>query len=309
MRLHPKFSELGGDLSTAVARDERGSIGMMFALTMFGTMMAVGCAFDLGRAMQAKQGLAAALDTATIAAAKGMKDGSSTEDDVQTLAKTFFDTNASAAKGIAKVTSFKVNINKSNNTVTSTIESHVPTAFARIAGIDKIDLPVSSTAMYNQQDIEVGLQLDVTGSMSSSIKGRQKLASLKEASNDLFDILLPDGGTGTTKVRIGLAPFDAGVNLGSYASAVSGGSSTSCVYERKSASYDTTDDAPIGFASFKSKADLSGAQNCPTNAKLVPLTDKKATLKAAVATMTPGASTAGHLGTTWAWNLISPKWT
>jgi hypothetical protein len=45
------------------------------------------------------------------------------------------------------------------------------------------------------------MALDVTGSMGSA----GKLDALKAAAQDLFDILLPDGGK-PHKVRIALAP-------------------------------------------------------------------------------------------------------
>jgi len=52
-----------------------------------------------------------------------------------------------------------------------------------------------------QQDIDLSMALDVTGSMGSA----GKLDALKAAAQDLFDILLPDGGK-PHKVRIALAP-------------------------------------------------------------------------------------------------------
>ena len=92
--------------------------------------------------------------------------------------------------------------------------------------------------------------------------------SLKDASNDLLAIFLPDGGTGTTKIRIGMAPFDAGVNAGSYASSVSGWTSDTCIYERLNAAYDGTDEFPSGISRLKSKADISGAKTARTLPKL-----------------------------------------
>ena len=39
-----------------------------------------------------------------------------------------------------------------------------------------------------------------------------------------------------------------------------------------------------------------------------PLTNDKTTLKRRIDKLTTGGSTAGHLGTAWAWYLLSPKW-
>ena len=291
-----------------LVRDQRGSVGMMYSLSLLGVMLLVGCAVDVGRAAQAKQKLASALDSATIAAAKSMKDGVSSVAQIETMAQTFFDENMALSKGLATITKFKVDVNKAENTVTSTLEGHVPTAFARVAGINKIEVPLTSSATYNKQDIEVGLQLDVTGSMSERIAGKTKLASLKEATNDLVDILLPDSGTGTTKVRLGLAPFSAGVNAGSFAKAVTNGASSACVYERNDSFYDGSDDLASGTAALKAPSNLSSPQPCPSGSKIVPLTDSKTSLKSAVSALNASGTTAGHLGTSWAWYLISPKW-
>jgi von Willebrand factor type A domain len=149
----------------------------------------------------------------------------------------------------------------------------------------------------------------VTGSMDQSIKGQKKIDSLKVASANLLDILLPVGGTGTTKVRVGLAPFAAGVNAGSFASSVTSGPVPgNCVYERRTNFADTTDAAPIGADSLKTLNDLGkGAQPCP-GAKVAALTDDKASLKTAIRALSPSGSTAGHLGSSWAWYVLSPNW-
>jgi hypothetical protein len=87
----------------------------------------------------------------------------------------------------------------------------------RLAGVNDFVFPVVASASYQQQGIEMSMALDVTGSMCSAVK----LDALKTAAQDLFDILLPDGGT-PNKVRIALAPYSSGVNAGVYARTVTG---------------------------------------------------------------------------------------
>ncbi len=166
-------------------------------------------------------------------------------------------------------------------------------------------VPKSSVAIFDSKDIEVALQLDLTGSMSG-----HKITDLKNATRNLIDILLPDSPTGQ-KLRIGFAPFSAGVNAGTYLKAVDGNRSSvnSCVYERRAATNEKTDAAPAGSSdSFKIKSDLTGSvQACPSTA-LVPLTDNKSQLKSIVNTFAAISSTAGQLGASWAWYLLSPNW-
>ena len=47
--------------------------------------------------------------------------------------------------------------------------------------------------------------------------------------------------------------------------------------------------------------------NCPT-AEILPMTDNKTLLKNTVNSYSAGGCTAGHLGTAWTWNLLSPVW-
>jgi Flp pilus assembly protein TadG len=296
---------------TRFADDQRGSVAIIFALSMFSTIMMLGCAIDYGRASSVRVKLAAATDAATIFAAKRLKDGSSTPlATIEADARALFDQNMASLKKMAVITGFQLDKTPDGLGVKLDTKAEMPTTFARIARINKIDVGGTATAIFNQQDIEVGLQLDVTGSMGDSIKGTRKIDSLKVASANLLDILLPTGGTGTTKVRVGLAPFAAGVNAGSFASSVTSGSAPgNCVYERRTSFADTTDDAPTGSDSLKSLNDLGrGAQPCPAGAKVAALTDDKDALKTTIRALSPGGSTAGHLGSSWAWYVLSPKW-
>ena len=293
--------------------DERGVVSMMFAIVLFAVLMFLGCAIDIGRSVSARTRLVSAVDAATIFAAKELKSGGHSQGALEGMARIFFDQNMLGSGKLTTVTDFKLSISGDGNGVTIDVKSEVPTTFARVAGIQKIDVPTSSTAIFNQQDIEVGLQLDVTGSMNDAINGVKKIDSLKSSTKNLLDILLPAGGTGTTSIRVGIEPFSAGVNAGSYATAVAGGSAPGgCVYERRSSFNDATDAAPTGADSFKTLKDLVApnavSPPCPASSKVAALTSDKASLQPIVDALSPGGWTSGHLGTTWAWGLVSPNW-
>lgn len=289
------------------ASDERGTVAVVFALTSLVLFLVAGMAIDLGRVYHTASRISASLDAAALAGAKGMRLENLNNAGVTTLTRQYFDidfTGPAGAGTYATVTNFAVDINRNLGSVGVTATARVPTLFVGLIGINEFTVPRNSVAIFDQKDLEIGLQLDVTGSMAGP-----KLAALKVAAKDLFDILIPDAPTGQ-KVRIGLAPFSAGVNVGRFIRAVDGNraSANTCTYERLTPTNDKTDAAPVGPDAYKIRADFPVAiQNCPT-ATVKPLTDDKASLKSDVDSYAAAGSTAGQLGAAWAWNLVSPNW-
>jgi hypothetical protein len=235
-----------------------------------------------------------------------MREAALSDEDVRAVAERYFNINILGTGGnYATVDRLDVAINRDLNSITLTLASHVPAVFGKLAGIDSFPVPKAATAIYQSADIELALQLDVTGSMAG-----RRLSDLKLAVGALLDIMLPDEGT-PNKVRVGLAPFSAAVNAGSYAVTVTEGRSRDgCVYERRNLADQSSEAPAAGSKALKARSDLSGRsiQTCPTNAIIVPLTKEKATLKSTVDAYRDGGTTAGHLGTAWAWYLISPEW-
>ena len=295
-------------LCAEFSADKRGAVAIMFSIALFGVFFIAGIAIDYGRAAHSQQKIRSALDAATIAAAKKYKDDRTELGELTAFAQSYFEANALQGGTFANLSNFTLAVDAQSNEVTATVDTEVPTSFTRIAGITKISFPSQAKAVFNSQDLEIALQLDITGSMSERINGKRKITSLQEATRALLEILLPNGGTGTTTVRLGIAPFAAGVNAGAYASAVNGGGTDQCVYERMDASLDGTDDAPTGMARLKTRANLTGNFRACNASPIVPLTSNKAQLRSAVDNLAIGNATAGHLGTAWSWYLLSPKW-
>ncbi len=287
-------------------RAEEGAIAITFGLTTFVLVLMSGLAIDAGRAYHAATKMTTALDAAALSAAKTMRVSQLSDDELKDVARRYFELNVAGTGGnYAVIDGLDIAVNRDLNSIALTLASHVPTVFGRLAGIDSIPVPVAATAVYQSQDIELALQLDVTGSMRGS-----RLADLKIAVKDLLDIMLPDEGT-TNKVRVGLAPFSAGVNAGTYAAAVSDGRSRDgCVYERRNLADQASEAPAVGARAFKVREDLSGRsiQSCPSNAAIMPLSDDKDVLRRTVEDYTDGGTTAGHLGTAWGWYLVSPEW-
>lgn len=287
---------------------EDGTIAIVFALTCFIVVMMTGLAIDVGRIYHAERKLASAADAAVLAAAKSMRENGLDDAEVQALATKYFENNVKGGGSYAKIKTVSVAIDRRLNSVTLDIEGDVPTVFGGVAGITKVSIPKQSVAIYDSKDIEVGLQLDVTGSMCSPCRKIRELKDAVAGNDGLLDILLPDDGT-TNKVRIGLAPFASGVNAGDYALAVSNGrAADGCVYERRNLADQASEAPALGTLALKAKADLRRADDCPSNARVKAMSDDKAMLRREVNGWTTSTATAGHLGAAWAWYLVSPEW-
>ena len=299
--------------------DERGVTSMIFALSLAVMMLFLGCAVDIGRAFHANQKVSAAADAAVIAAAKGLKDASVSIADLETLADKYFKENlkGSTSKYVT-IRDFMPNVDATKSEVKITFKADVPTIFARAAGFQTITINKTSTAVFGVRDIEVGLALDVTGSMGSVIGGKKKIDALKDAVAEFANTLMPATPVAGQSIRVGLAPYSAAVNLGPFAATASESrSADGCVTERSTGQLNTDKSVTIG-GRFNVAQDgrndrdaTEGLQNnayqCP-GAVIKPLTDKRADIIAAVNGYREGGWTAGHLGAQWAWNLVSEDW-
>ncbi len=276
--------------------DERGAIALIVSLMFFGLVFAAGVAIDLGRIEHVRTRLAGAADAAALAAGKALLSGGASDAEVTQIALDYLNANVPPGALLGVLGTPDITINRAEGSVTISAEANLPMTLMKVAGYDSVDVPIYSATQFEMRDIELGMALDVTGSM-----GGQKIADLKLAAKDLIDILMPDGGT-PHKVRIGLAPYARAINAGTYAGAVTDGISTDCVHER-GGSQAFTDAAPIGVDALG----YTGGMTCPS-AKIEPLSEDKSDLKSQIDAYQAGGYTAGHLGAAWAWYLVSPNW-
>lgn len=286
--------------------DERGGVALLFALSAILLMIFSGVAIDYSRVNHERTRVTSALDSAALAAGKALLDGRLTDADVIARAQSYFDQNMKVAERFGTVNALDIQIDRANSGVSVSAIVEVPMTLSRIAGIDNFVFPVTAATAFKQQDIELSMALDVTGSMGSA----GKLDALKSAAEDLFDILLPDSGT-PNEVRIALAPYSSGVNAGSYAATVTGLPSPpgNCTFERERVN-DVSDIAPANGTYLKAigGTGITRGASCPSSSRIVPLTDDKALLRSEVRSYRASGSTAGHLGAQWGWYLISPNW-
>jgi Flp pilus assembly protein TadG len=299
-----KVRRVGG-----LRQDEQGTVAIIFALSLFVLVMMLGLAIDIARALHTKTKVSTALDAAALAAAKALHDGQSGTGEIVALARRFFDANIGpSGLSFGSIASFDVTVDRDASTVSIEAVADVPTVFARIGGLKNMVFPTAAAAAFDPKDIELALSLDLTGSMCQPCT---KIADLKDAARDLIDILLPAKKTSGNKVRLALAPFAAGVNAGAYARAATNRAGPdNCAFERDGA--EQAGDGDPGSGGYLKRAGDAGVSptpdNCPGGSEVTALSDDGARLKTAVTNFRSGGSTAGHLGTAWAWYLVSPRW-
>jgi Flp pilus assembly protein TadG len=294
--------------SRTFSSDERGVVAILFGLSVMVLVLLIGIAVDQARVYHSTSKLAAAADAAALAAGRAMLDGNFTDAEIAAIGEKFFSENLSANRDFTDVHGVRVIPNQMESTIRVEIDADVPMTFTRVAGFNAVATPTNSLTSFEPADLELGMALDITGSMEG-----QKLEDLKAAAKDLIEVLLP-GGDQPNKVRIGLAPYSASIRLGSYASTVSNGASRDgCVRERTGASANT-DDEPASGAYYRAgrSSDIDPTQGsqdyfCPA-AAIVPLTDDKDALNRSIDGYVASGATAGHIGAQWAWNLISPNY-
>ncbi len=280
----------------AFAADQRGSVAPIFGLVFSVLLLSLGMAVDYSRVTHANGKTLAAADAASLAGGKALLDGRLTDAQVRAITLKYFNENMNQGGKFGDISNVNVIVDRQSGLVKVDATTAVDMTVLAAANFNAINVPVTSSVLSEQKDIELGMALDLTGSMSG-----QKIVDLRLAAKDLVDILMPDGGT-PNKVRIGLAPYAASVNAGGYARTVTNNLSNRCVHERGGPAA-FTDAAPAAGTWLGTRNGLS----CP-NSTVQPLTEDKARLKANIDTYTANGSTAGHIGAAWASYLISPEW-
>ncbi|MEQ1696562.1 MAG: pilus assembly protein [Hyphomicrobiaceae bacterium] len=183
-------------------------------------------------------------------------------------------------------------------------------------------------------NLEISVMIDITGSMGESDNsGSTKIATVKTAAKNMVDILVwADQSTYTSKIAI--VPFSETVNLGTPSVATkargnfqAGASSNTpgsqyykvngtnlpisnvCVTERiGNHEYDdeSPDLYPVGRY-YSTYGTSQGTGKCPTATPIMPLSNDKTALRSVITSLSAGGTTAGHIGTAWAWYMLSPN--
>ncbi len=300
--------------------DKRGTVAMLFAAMLVPIVAFAGAAVDYARTLKIRTVMQAAADAASMAAATA---SAPTTQHRVLIAQQVFAANAKLSQfGLDATPS--VTVTPGNVQVSANVS--VPTVFMKMVSIESMPVRVRSGVATAGKTLELAMMLDVTGSMQG-----QKIADMKWAAKDFMDIVMPEGG-GNSPTKIALVPFSNRVNAGDFAAAVTGLSATrtttrgrgwrrrtqtdhliTCVTERQG--YDRyTDEAPeagsyVGPVNpgSSTSSQYSGSGGCSIP-EVRPLSNDRDDLRDHIDSFTAAGGTAGHLGTAWAWYMLSPKW-
>jgi Flp pilus assembly protein TadG len=299
---------------------------MVFALTMAIVVSMVGGAVDYGRAVKVRDQMQHAVDAAVLAAARSWQlDGDIANAEARAIE--FYNRNKphEVESALAAFGSDPV-----RNAISLEARATVAAPFMSLVRLDGFTVEARAEALLaiggnSEINLEIAMMLDVTGSMSG-----EKIEDLKAAAKDLIDIVVWDDQSQYTS-KVALAPFAPRVNVGDFVSNFTGlpptrlisGSTRrlrTCVTERIGAD-EYTDEPPAAgrylrpyngitdpsHSSYNNNWSSSGSCSDPSE-QIMPLSSDRNALKARIDTFTAGGATAGMLGTSWAWYLLSPKW-
>lgn len=199
MRLGAALSCLG-----RFRADRRGNVAMIFAMSLVPIMALIGAAVDYSRAAAARAKLQAAVDAATLSAARNA--GRMTDAQIADAVARAIRANMEGESGISIGA---IRVSKVGNSLKVDVDSNMETALWNVIGIKQMDVDVTSQARWNTPNIEVALVLDNTGSMASSGKMTELKKAVRQFLTDMEAIRLTPN-----QVRISVVPFDTMVNIG-----------------------------------------------------------------------------------------------
>lgn len=292
------------DAARDFSRCRSGSVAISFALVAIVLLAVAGIAIDTARAYRAANSLAGAVDAAALAAVKAMQEDGLDDAALRDIARDVIELNARSRGADVTVQNLDLVSNRTTGALRVQVAATVPTTMAQIINVETIELSRSASVVYNPRDVELSLMLDVTGSMCNPCT---KIDDLKLAAKDLVGIMLAPDRPSAISTRIALVPFSGAVNVGAMAAAVTNGTApNSCVVER-AGSQAFTNASPLSHPLVGQTDAQRASKKCPS-AEVLPLTDDKTALEARIDSFSTNGFTAGHLGTAWAWYMISPEW-
>ena len=285
-------------------RNERGTIALIFALSVVFLMGVVGLAIDGARSYRLSSRITAMLDAAALAAGTMLDEADFTDAEIHARALSYFNVNWAPQDGVV-LSPPATTIDRLKFELKIGVDAQLKTMLGSVVGIDTINVKRETTVIYRNKKVELALVLDTTGSMCDPC---DKIDSLKVAAKTVIDSLL-DGSHPASTMKIALAPYAASLNAGALAASVTGNASPDgCVVER-SGSDSFTDVIASGGRLLNSITTVpaNGNYSCPV-ASVMPLSEDRALLHSKIDALTTGGGTAGHIGAAWGWYLVSPEW-
>lgn len=315
-------------------RDTAGDVAILFGLMTMAMFMLIGAAVDIGRWLNARDQTIAAIDAAVLAAGRALQTNGGNQADAVAVAQVYYQ-QATKSRLVVKNDSVSFSVVDNGTAVQATGNAEINTPFMRLAGINELPL-LKNTGAENSKSVlavggnaelnlEIGMMLDVSGSMGTGTK----LQDMKDAAADLVDIVVWQDQS-KFKSRVSVIPFSGDVRppaaqgligalLGLVTPALNASwpatrtlsgktyTKTACVGERMTSDR-YTDVKPVTGNFLTPTYTRGGACAIDASGAVVPLSSDKTALKAKINSLVAQGGTAGHVGTAWAYYMLSPKW-
>ncbi len=197
-------------------RDRRGNIGMIFVLMSGALFLFVGGAVDYSRWNAVRADMIESMDAASLAVAQLRTDDETlTATELEAFGDQFFLENFNYESNLLPGWDVTFNVQSSGN-IRTCMTGEIRTYLLRIAHISELDMDKCvEITPEGAGRIELALVLDVTGSMDwNDGSGTHKMTALKDAVDELLDVLYDEGETTSDNVRLGVVPFNQHVNAG-----------------------------------------------------------------------------------------------
>ncbi|MGO4683191.1 pilus assembly protein TadG-related protein [Hyphomicrobium sp. 2TAF46] len=302
------------------AADSRGDVAILFGLMALVLVMMIGLAVDYGRLINARNQTLEAADAAVLAGARALQTNGGDQAGAIKVAQAFYKQAVqSRISVVSKSDTVDFAVTDNGTAVISKGNAQISTPFMSVAGIKTLPLLHANGTDYAkavlavggnaQLNLEVSMMLDVTGSMAG-----QKLIDMKSAASDLVNIVVwADQSKYTSKVAI--VPFTEDVRLPVSAFKLATGTTPSatnpkpCVVERTGTQKYTNAAPKSGqYVMVHNTSNMKATCDLASSAEALPLTSDKTALTTKINNLTTANSTAGHIGTAWAWYMLDPNW-
>lgn len=218
-----------------LAKNEEGFVAPLFGMMIVPIVLLIGIAVDNSRALRMQDRMQNTIDNAVTFVMSPNGEAAYTEAKKQepNLSKADFAKKVFTQQfGTENAESFDGPLTLTftpdgDSKIVAKAEGRVRSMFGGLASITSINTEGRAVVEAEQgtgQKLEVGMMIDVTGSMGATRGGMTKMAGLKIAAQDLLDKLYPNGDD--ANVRVAIAPVADYVNAGDYAAEVTGLSDT-----------------------------------------------------------------------------------
>jgi len=297
------------NLLTDFKNDEKGGI-LAFYLIMFITLMVGGgMAVDFMNSEYQREKVQDALDRGVLAAAAIGKASraitpaeiTAAETGAVLITKSYL---ASAgydpeAPGVSIIPDFTINRQRMD----ATASYEVDTFFLKLAGIDSLSGRAAAGALVTQNDIEISLVLDISGSM-----GGTKIANLRTAGSDFVGNML--AGERVDYTFISVIPFNGAVNIGQDILAEFSNQKwhdySGCVIFDDAAYNSTALDPNTGLRQVGHSAYGGRNRNCFASEAIV-YSNNANELQTLISGLSADGWTSGFIGIKWAMALLDPS--